>query len=52
MSVWARLGPAIEERATAALAADLESGRWHERNAAIVDLPELDLGARLLIAES
>jgi SAM-dependent methyltransferase len=51
-SVWGRLGPAIEERATAALAADLASGRWHERNAAIVELPELDLGARLLIAES
>lgn len=48
-SVWARLGPAVEERATAALAADLRSGRWHERNDAILDLPELDLGAKLLV---
>ncbi len=48
-SVWARLGPAIEGRAVAALAADLQSGRWRDRNAAILDLPELDLGARLLV---
>ncbi len=50
-SVWRRLGPEIEARAVAALRADLESGAWHERNAAIVELDELDLGYRLLVAD-
>lgn len=47
-SVWSRVGAATEQRVAAALAGDLESGLWHERNAAMLDLDELDTGARLL----
>jgi hypothetical protein len=32
------------------LSADLESGRWAERNQELLDLDEIDLGGRLLIA--
>ncbi len=31
---------------------DLENGRWVERNRALLDLQELDLGYRLLVAEA
>lgn len=48
-SVWARVGPAVEARAVTQLAADLRSGRWHERNVDLLDLPEADLGARLIV---
>lgn len=51
-SVWARVGPAAEGRAVARLAADLESGLWHERNAGLLELQEAELGARLVIAEA
>lgn len=50
VSVWARVGPAAEQRAVRALRADLESGRWHDRNHAILGLDAADLGARLLLA--
>jgi SAM-dependent methyltransferase len=50
ISVWATLGPAIEERAVRALRDDLDSGRWAERNRDIVDLEAAELGLRLLIA--
>jgi SAM-dependent methyltransferase len=33
------------------LAADIESGAWHEEHAALVELDELDLGYRLVIAD-
>ena len=49
-SVWARLGPQVEQRAVDALRADLESCAWHERNASLLDQDEADLGARLLVA--
>ena len=49
-SVWARLGPEVEARAVAALRSDLESGAWHRRNAELLELDELDLGYRLLVA--
>jgi SAM-dependent methyltransferase len=49
-SVWARVGPAAETRAVRTLRADLASGRWERRNAAIMALDEAELGARLLIA--
>ena len=49
-SVWARLGPAISERAVAALRADLASGAWQQRNAELLALEEAELGARLLVA--
>jgi len=48
-SVWAQLGPRVEERAVEALRADLASGVWHERNHELLALPEADLGARLLV---
>ena len=50
VSVWAAVGPAAEERTVRDLGADLESGRWAERNADLVDLDTAELGARLLIA--
>jgi hypothetical protein len=50
-SVWAAVGPEVEGRAAlSALRSDLESGRWHERNRALLELEQVDLGARLLIA--
>jgi hypothetical protein len=49
-SVWARVGPAVEARTVAALAADLESGAWRERNRLLLELDQADVGARLLIA--
>ena len=49
-SVWSVVGPRVEDRAVAQLSQDLETGVWHERNAALLDFDEADLGARLLIA--
>jgi SAM-dependent methyltransferase len=49
-SVWDRVGPAAEERAVSHLRADLDSGRWFERNHDIVHLAAAELGARLLLA--
>ncbi|HYV60790.1 MAG TPA: class I SAM-dependent methyltransferase [Acidimicrobiia bacterium] len=44
----------IEEQSTGRalrrLAADLESGEWHRRNAELLDLAELDVGYRLVVA--
>jgi len=50
ISVWARLGPAAEQRAVRSLRDDLVSGRWAERNSDLVDLEAAELGLRLLIA--
>jgi len=50
-SVWARVGQAAEQRAVRKLNDDLYSGRWAARNREISRLAEMDLGARLLIAE-
>jgi hypothetical protein len=50
VSVWHLLGSAVEERVVRDLRADLESGRWAERNTELLDLDEIDLGGRLLIA--
>ena len=50
VSVWHQVGRAIEERVVRDLRADLESGRWAERNHDVLDLDEIDLGGRLLIA--
>jgi SAM-dependent methyltransferase len=49
-SVWARVGEHAERRAVTALASDLNSGAWEQRNAELLDLEYIDLGARLLIA--
>jgi SAM-dependent methyltransferase len=51
-SVWARLGPVVESRAVAALAADLDSGAWRRRNGELLALEECDVGARLVIAQT
>lgn len=50
VSVWDALGPVVEQRAVAQLRADLESGRWAERNAELLALDAAELGCRLLIA--
>jgi SAM-dependent methyltransferase len=50
ISVWARLGPEVEQRAVRDLGADIASGRWAERNRELVGLEAADLGLRLLIA--
>jgi SAM-dependent methyltransferase len=50
ISVWARVGPDIEQSAVHSLRNDLASGRWAERNRDLVDLDAAELGARLLIA--
>jgi hypothetical protein len=50
VSVWARVGPAAEDRAVHDLSRDLASGRWAERNRDLVDLDAAELGLRLLIA--
>jgi hypothetical protein len=50
VSVWHQVGPAVEERVVGDLRADLESGQWAERNQQLLDLDEMDLGGRLLIA--
>jgi hypothetical protein len=49
-SVWARVGQRAGRRTVSALAEDLDSGVWVKRNAALLDLESIDLGARLLIA--
>ena len=50
VSVWARVGPEAEQRAVRSLCNDLVSGRWAERNSALVALDAAELGLRLLIA--
>jgi SAM-dependent methyltransferase len=50
ISVWASVGPDIEQRAVRSLGADIASGRWTERNRDLLDLEAAELGARLLIA--
>jgi SAM-dependent methyltransferase len=49
-SVWARVGPDVEQRAVDSLRDDLASGRWAERNRDLIDLDAAELGLRLLIA--
>jgi hypothetical protein len=51
-SVWARIGPEAEQRVVAALAKDLDSGAWAKRNTDLLDRESIDLGARLLIADT
>jgi SAM-dependent methyltransferase len=51
ISVFARLTPEEVDDGLARLSADLESGEWRRRNAALLDLEELDSGYRLVVAE-
>jgi len=50
VSVWDAVGPAAEQRAVHSLRADLDSGRWAERNRDLLDLDAAVIGARLLIS--
>ena len=50
ISVWAKVGPDVEQRAVRSLRDDLASGRWAECNRDLLDLEVADLGLRLLIA--
>jgi SAM-dependent methyltransferase len=50
ISVFARLDPKEVEEGVARLGADLESGEWRRRNAGLLELEELDLGYRLVVA--
>lgn len=50
MSVWAAVGPEVEQRAVRSLRDDLASGRWADRNRELLDLEVADLGLRLLVA--
>ena len=51
ISVFALLPPAEVDAMVATLRADLESGAWAQRNAALLELEELDFGYRVLVAE-
>jgi SAM-dependent methyltransferase len=50
ISVFARLPPEEVSDGLARLSADLDSGEWHRRNAELLELEELDLGYRLVVA--
>ncbi len=50
-STWHQMPPDEVERGLADLEADLESGRWDERNGDLRERPELDVGLRLVTAE-
>jgi SAM-dependent methyltransferase len=50
ISVFSLLPPDEVEEGLARLSADLESGDWRRRNAGLLELEELDLGYRLVIA--
>jgi SAM-dependent methyltransferase len=43
--------PAVVARGVAALEADLASGEWHRRHADLAELPAIDLGYRLVVAD-
>jgi SAM-dependent methyltransferase len=51
VSVFGLLDPAEVDEMVAKLAADLDSGEWERRNGALLELDELDLGYRLVVAE-
>lgn len=49
-SGFARLPPAVVERAVADVARDLRDGAWDRRHGALRQLDELDVGMRLIVA--
>lgn len=49
-SVWPRLPAGVEQRAVAALAADLASGAWDQRHGHLRDLPAYDGALRLIVS--
>ncbi|HLJ98410.1 MAG TPA: class I SAM-dependent methyltransferase [Streptosporangiaceae bacterium] len=50
VSIWARVGPQVEQRAVRSLRDDLVHGRWAERNRDLLTLEAAELGLRLLVA--
>lgn len=50
ISAFAFLDAEEVDRAVSRLAADLDSGEWRRRNEGLLDLDELDLGYRLVVA--
>lgn len=50
-SSWHKMPPDEVERGLAKLRADLESGRWDERNGHLREATQLDVGLRLVTAE-
>jgi SAM-dependent methyltransferase len=51
MSVFAQLSSGAADRAIDALAADLETGRWHHNHRSLLTASELHLGYYIIIAE-
>lgn len=52
MSLFTKTGAGLAEAGLARLAADLESGRWQREHAGLLELPQHDLGYRLITARS
>ncbi len=52
ISLLARAGEPALADGLARLAADLNSGRWHDRHADLLDLDHIDAGYRLLIGDA
>ncbi len=50
-SCWHRMPPDEIENGLARLKTDLDSGRWEERNGHLRELPELDVGLRLVTSK-
>ena len=50
ISTFSQLDPAAVERGLRRLHDDLARRRWHDRHGRLLDLPELDVGYRLVIA--
>jgi SAM-dependent methyltransferase len=50
ISVFARLDPEEVQDGVERLSTDLQSGEWQRRNAGLLELEELDLGYRLVVA--
>ncbi len=50
-SVWHPIPDSEIEHGLAMLRADLESGEWDERNGHLRELPQLDVGLRLIVAK-
>jgi hypothetical protein len=49
--VLAQVGDEVLRPGLDRLAADLESGRWHQHHADLLHRDDLDIGYRLVIAE-
>jgi hypothetical protein len=50
ISTFSQLDPGIVERGLRRLRDDLHTGRWQQEHGDLLDLPELDIGYRLVIA--